>query len=241
MADWQFGVLVILLVAILWRNRDVGQTSPWLRDALLRRMFEQLNCIEAKVCGIPIADLEKETELWWQGEASCEAGRSKGWPWPWAERPKCGPWCHRDWNTRGFSRLDEIEYERTHPHQESEESKKETFERRRGLAEADFGCQYEVGRSYELGWGVEKDWNEALRWYRRAAENGDHNAQYRLASAYFDGDGVAVDYATAYFWLKLKEMDSGVDAVGDLLNQEQRAEVENRCREWIESNRAGNT
>jgi hypothetical protein len=76
-----------------------------------------------------------------------------------------------------------------------------------------------------------------LRWYATAAENGDHDAQYKLALAHFEGEGVPVDYATAYFWLKLKELDSGVNAVGDFLTREQRAEVENRCREWVESHR----
>ena len=231
MASWQFFVLVALLLWILWRTRVVAQTSPWLRDALLRRMFGQLNAILASVTQVPssLIDRDEEEEKWWHAEIRQNAGRN------WWERRQCGPWCHSDWHTPGISRLDQIECERTHPHQQSEESKKEKFERMKGLAEVDFGYQYEVGRSYELGRGVAKDWNEALRWYRKAAEQGDDKARYRLASAYFDGDGVPKDHATAYFWLKLREMDSGVDSVGDFLKPEQRAEVEQRCREWIES------
>jgi TPR repeat protein len=210
-------------------------------------MFEQLNRIEAKVRDIHVFDLpgtiagiEQETELWWEGERRVEAGRPKG-IWPWSPRPKCGPWCHRDWNIKGISRLDEIEYERTHPHQETEESKKEEFDQIKRLADSGFlREQCDLGRFYELGWGVAKDQSEALRWYRRAAERGDRNAQYRLATAYFDGNGVPADNATAYFWLKLRQMHDGLEGVGDLLSPEQRTEVEQRCREWMESHRPVN-
>jgi len=232
MENWQFFVLVALLVWILWRTRVVASTSPWLRDALLRRVFGQLNSIlSAVMTQVPssLINHEAEEENWWRAEIRSNAGKN------WWERRQCGPWCHSDWHTPGISHLDEVEYERTHPHQESEESKREMFERRKQDADAGFGSDFEVGRSYELGWGVAKDWNEALRRYRKAAEDGDQNARFRLASAYFDGDGVPRDYAEAYFWFKLKEMDSRVNAVGDHLSPEQRAEVEQRCREWIQS------
>ncbi len=236
MTNWQFGVLVVLLIWIIWRTRVAAQTSPWLRDALLRRVFGKLNDILSVVTQVPssLIDREEEEEGWWQAEIRSNAGKR------WWQRRRCGPWCHSDWNVPGISRLSEIEYKRTHPHQESEESKKEEFERTKRLAEGGgwIDSQYNLGRYYELGWGVEKDKNEALRWYRKAAENGGRDAQHRLASAYFDGDGVPMDYATAYFWLRLKAMDSGVDAVGDFLSIEQRTDVENRCREWVESHRA---
>jgi hypothetical protein len=188
------------------------------------------------VSNIPssLINREEEEQKWWHAEILSSRGKS------WWERRKCGPWCHEDWNIPGINRLDEIEFERTHPHQESEESKKETFEWTKRLAEegryTDY--QYKLGRYYELGWGVEKDISKALQWYRKAAECGDSDAQYRLASAYFDGEGVPADYEAAYFWLRLQQMDRGVDAVGDFLNAEQRSEVENRCKEWIESRRA---
>jgi hypothetical protein len=239
MANLQFLVLAGLLLWLLWRTRVVAQTSPWLRDALLRRMFGQLNDILSVVTQVPssLIDREEEEENWWRAEIRLNAGKD------WWERRRCGPWCHADWNTPGISRLNEIEHKRTHPHQESEELKKEDFERTKRLAEGNgwLDSQYKVGRFFELGWGVAQDWNEALKWYRKAAEQGDRNARNRLASAYFSGDGVPVDYETAYFWLKLNQMDCGVDAVGDLLNKEQRAEVDRRCRDWIQSHNQGKT
>jgi hypothetical protein len=96
MEDWQFLVLLMLLLWILWRTRVTAQTSPWLRDALLRRMFNQLNHIEAAVRHVDVSEVEEETENWWSNEAAWNRGR------PRTERRRCGPWCHRDWRTPGI-------------------------------------------------------------------------------------------------------------------------------------------
>lgn len=116
--------------------------------------------------------------------------------------------------------------------EKSEEAKKEEFEETKLLAKH---YPFDLGVLYASGWGVEKDQNEALLWYRKAAENGDKRAQYNLAAAYFEGDGVPVDYATAYFWLKLSEMENGVEAVGELLPPAERADIDQRCRAWLQS------
>jgi hypothetical protein len=177
-----------------------------------------------------LIDYEAEEEIWWRAEFRWNAGKD------WLERRRCGPWCHPDWSTPGTARLDEIRHKREHPHQESEESKKEKFERAKVLAEHH---PFDLGVLYASGWGVEKNQDEALRWYRKAAERGDSRAQYNLATAYFEGDGVPVDYATAYFWLKLRDMGRGVDAVREFLTPEQRADVEQRCQAWIQSHTPG--
>jgi len=41
--------------------------------------------------------------------------------------------------------------------------------------------QWQLGRMYENGRGVEKDLNEALRWYRDSAARGNERAQQALA------------------------------------------------------------
>ncbi len=232
MKDLEFLVLAGLLLWLIWRTRVVAQTSPWLRDALLRRMFEQLNNILSAVTQAPssLIDYEAEEEAWWRTEFRWNAGKG------WLERRRCGPWCHPDWSTPGIARLDEIRNKHEHPHQESEESQKEKFETAKVLAEH---YPFDLGVLYASGCGVEKDQNEALRWYRKAAERGDSRAQYNLATAYFEGDGVPVDYATAYFWLKLRDMGRGVDAVREFLTPEQRADVEQRCQAWIQSHSPG--
>jgi TPR repeat protein len=44
---------------------------------------------------------------------------------------------------------------------------------------------------------------EALRWYRRAAEQGDPDAQNALGRMYEHGEGVAQNFALATKWYKL--------------------------------------
>ncbi len=46
---------------------------------------------------------------------------------------------------------------------------------------------------YADGQGVAKDEVEAVKWYRKAAEQNDAQAQYNLGVCYADGQGVAKD------------------------------------------------
>ena len=54
----------------------------------------------------------------------------------------------------------------------------------------------------ELGWyyRMKDDYTEAVKWYRKAAEQGDANAQGLLAQCYKDGSGVEQDYYKAAKW-----------------------------------------
>jgi TPR repeat protein len=45
-----------------------------------------------------------------------------------------------------------------------------------------------------------RDYDQAVHWYTRAAEQGDSDAQYNLALSYEEGTGVAQDYAQALTW-----------------------------------------
>ena len=38
-------------------------------------------------------------------------------------------------------------------------------------------AQYELGTCYEFGKGVEQSYEQAIRWYRKAAEQGHANAK----------------------------------------------------------------
>ena len=69
----------------------------------------------------------------------------------------------------------------------------------RGEAEA----QFNLGRCYAQGEGVEKDLARAFSWCRKAAEQGHTEAQLTLARCYADGDGVVKDEAEAYAWFTL--------------------------------------
>ena len=52
---------------------------------------------------------------------------------------------------------------------------------------------------YEEGLGVAKDYGEAMKWYKKAAEK-QPLAQYNLGRMYEEGLGVAKDYAEAVKW-----------------------------------------
>ena len=49
---------------------------------------------------------------------------------------------------------------------------------------------------------MEQSWEEAVRWYRTAAEQGLPRAQCNLAWCYEYGKGVAQDSAESYRWYR---------------------------------------
>jgi len=55
---------------------------------------------------------------------------------------------------------------------------------------------------YASGRGVKQDYVEAVKWYRKAADQGSANAQYFLGVIYADGLGVKRDYLEAVEWFK---------------------------------------
>jgi TPR repeat protein len=62
---------------------------------------------------------------------------------------------------------------------------------------------------YAKGRGVPKDYAEAVKWYRKAAERGDAEAQRYLGSAYYTGSGVQKDDAEAMKWWR-KSAEQGM-------------------------------
>jgi uncharacterized protein len=62
-------------------------------------------------------------------------------------------------------------------------------------------AQYELGRMYEAGEGVTKDYGQAATWYRKAGLQGDNRAQLLLALMYARGQGVPQDNTQGLYWL----------------------------------------
>jgi hypothetical protein len=60
--------------------------------------------------------------------------------------------------------------------------------------------------------GVLQDHKEALRWYRKAANQGDAAAQYNLAGMYATGEGTARDLAEARKWMQKAAASGDADA-----------------------------
>lgn len=68
--------------------------------------------------------------------------------------------------------------------------------------------QYILGECYENGEGVKKDYAEAVKWYHKAAAQGDAYGQCSLGDCYYNGKGVDKDEAEAIRWYR-KAADQG--------------------------------
>jgi TPR repeat protein len=77
----------------------------------------------------------------------------------------------------------------------------------RPLAEqGDPKCQYFLGTCYDNGiGGVSQDYAEALKWYRKAAEQGHGDALASMAGMYAGGYGVPKNYMLAEMYVELAE------------------------------------
>jgi TPR repeat protein len=63
-------------------------------------------------------------------------------------------------------------------------------------------AQFELGVDYRWGLGGKRDEAEAVRWYRKAADQGHAQAQVSLANCYHYGIGAEKDKKKARHWLK---------------------------------------
>jgi TPR repeat protein/serine/threonine protein kinase len=66
----------------------------------------------------------------------------------------------------------------------------------------DAAAQYRIGYMYSLGKGVVQNDVEAVKWYRKLAEQGDSDGQNSLGKKYENGQGVTQDYAEAVKWYR---------------------------------------
>jgi TPR repeat protein len=72
-------------------------------------------------------------------------------------------------------------------------------------------CNY-LGTHYYLGVGVERDFVEAVRWFKVAALAEDPQGQRNLGVMYLRGLGVKKDYHQAYGWLYFAHEGGNVGA-----------------------------
>jgi TPR repeat protein len=92
---------------------------------------------------------------------------------------------------------------------------------------------------YREGKGVQQSYAEALKWYRKAAEQGDVGAQNDLGLMYDEGQGVPQDYVIAHMWYTLaaaqgtlKEAVTNRDGVAARMTPAQIAEAQKLVRKW---------
>lgn len=68
--------------------------------------------------------------------------------------------------------------------------------------QGDSTAQILLGGMYEGGYGVEKDYEEAEKWFRKSAEQGDDRGQVDLGNMYFNGTGVEENHEEAVKWFR---------------------------------------
>ena len=72
-------------------------------------------------------------------------------------------------------------------------------------------CAY-LGKMYYEGTGVAQNYNEAFKWYQKAADNGVTGAYIWLGVMYYNGQGVAQNYEKAFLWSKKAAENGAADA-----------------------------
>ena len=72
---------------------------------------------------------------------------------------------------------------------------------------------YNLGCFHYEGRGVNQDYTEAVRYFRKAAEQGYHKAQYNLGVCYYYGKGVKPDMYEAKYWIRKAALQDHPEAV----------------------------
>lgn len=101
-------------------------------------------------------------------------------------------------------------------------------------------AQYWIGVMHLKGQGVEQNYEEAGKWFRRSAEQSVPQAQYKLGKLYSDGNGVPQDNEFAYVWYSVgaaHQHKKSADAMSSLqseLSEEEMKEANKIIPEYIE-------
>jgi hypothetical protein len=91
---------------------------------------------------------------------------------------------------------------------------------------------------YTEGKGVTQDDKEAVKWFRKAAEEGDADGQYSLGLMYSVGRGVPTDFVYAHMWFNLaaatglKGATEMRERITKLMTRTQIEEAQRLAREW---------
>ncbi len=116
------------------------------------------------------------------------------------------------------------------------------FSTMQSLAEtSDHGfAQYYLGMMYLKGQGVEQDYKNASKWFRKASEKNIPQAQYKLGDLYYKGRGVPKDYEFAYVWFSVgashqhQLSQSAINKAKDKLSAEELTEADKLIATYVE-------
>jgi TPR repeat protein len=99
-------------------------------------------------------------------------------------------------------------------------------------------AQYYLGMMYANGQGVDRDDQEAARWFSNAAKKGVSQAQFRVAEMYEQGRGLPRDYESAYAWYAVaaklgnKQAPAALGRAADKLSEEQLKEAQALAQQY---------
>jgi len=103
----------------------------------------------------------------------------------------------------------------------------------------DANAQFDLGAKYASGDGVAQNYNEAVRWFNKAAEQGHVLSAATLGAFYWAGRGVRQDYVSAYMWSAVAK-EGGDEAskyrvaiLASRMNPDQMNEAQGRATEWL--------
>jgi localization factor PodJL len=109
---------------------------------------------------------------------------------------------------------------------------------RMAAANGDPSAEFEVGARLAEGKGTPQNFQEAAKWYQRAAGHGLVQAEYRLGTFYERGLGMKADRAQAAAWYKRAANKGNIKAMHNLAvlsaNQTDRSPDYTTAAQWFE-------
>ena len=102
-------------------------------------------------------------------------------------------------------------------------------------------AQFNLGLMYEFGEGVPENYAEAVKWYRKAADQGHAKAQFNLGFMYHFGVGVPENHVRAYVWLSMAKTQGNelanniIGKVKNLMTKQQIAKAQALATQCYES------
>jgi GAF domain/Sel1 repeat/PilZ domain len=106
-------------------------------------------------------------------------------------------------------------------------------------------AEYQLAKRYAIGEDVKQDYVEAMRWFLRAADQGNVHAQAIVAAWMWAGRGAAQDYSQAYYWALLAQAGGDESGRAIVLNSApylspaQRAAAQKQAEDWLHTHHIG--
>ena len=127
-----------------------------------------------------------------------------------------GIWESGDYSDGNLKAMEDLAWIYRFEMPDTKENKSKAFKLYKKLAEVDgrYGC--ELAEMYFNGKGVEKNLEEAVKWYKKAAALGDSMSMLYLAEFYIKGEGVPQDETEALDWLIKRYDGNKIDGMYEL-------------------------